>query len=118
MYPSEPVYLTYTYLRVLILTHALRALSACVRMHAAAQPDVLEYTINREHVLVAVWYSCTGVPDWYGSTGTCVYCIPVHSHSLRYLPADRAVAGRWLNRVEIREQQSAGVATGMTIHPV
>ena len=62
---ARAVYLTYTYLRVLILTPGLRPLSPGVRMHAAAQPDVLEYTINREHVLVAVRYSCTGVPDWY-----------------------------------------------------
>ena len=62
-------------------------------MHAAAQPDVLEFTINREHVLVAVRYSCTGVPDWYGSTVLVRTCtVPVHSHSLRYLPADRAGA--------------------------
>ena len=87
-YTARAVYRTYTYLRVLILTRFLRPL----RNHAAAQAHVLEFTVNREHEAVAVRYSCTAVLDWYGSTGTYVYCtcIPVQSHSLRYLPADRA----------------------------
>ena len=40
---ARAVYLTYTYLRVLILTRALRALRNRVRMHAAAEAHVLEF---------------------------------------------------------------------------
>ena len=40
---ARAVYLTYTYLRVLILTRALGRPSARVRMHAAAEAHVLEF---------------------------------------------------------------------------
>ena len=67
---ARAVYLTqvpgYRYLRVLILTRVLRPLAA------QAHVNVLEFTVKREHVAVAVRYSCTAVLDWYGFFLTCV----------------------------------------------